>query len=158
MPSTGNGRRPVTDGYYLSALFVHTPTQTVQWSLADGLAALRCPSVPWTGPIQPPRLASGLLAGWYRARTCTFANLLQLEIRVFANPQIQNQVLFQYLPGTYTGMMADRFRPKLFNVKLQETEPIVLPPGKRVTCHKTTIVHQREDLHSILWPMVFGDP
>ena len=112
----------IDDGYFLSQIFVSTGGgghEDIIINLDPGSAVLSRTDLPWTEVgVRTGQNTTGLLQGTYQARNVQVGPVT-LEVRIFANAQIRNEVSVR-LPGACptdtSGLLYRNYRPTLFQL------------------------------------------
>jgi hypothetical protein len=120
----------IDDKYGLSQIFVYTGGKTLTIDLEPGIAVLSRTDLPWVEEdVRTEQNNTGLLQGTYQVRTVQIG-LLTLEVRIFLNAQISNQIIVclqedMCCPTDTSGLLYHNYRPTLFRISyLEDSEEI----------------------------------
>ena len=111
----------IDDGYFLSQIFVKSQEAgDLTINLEPGSNVLSRTDLPWTeAGIHTGQNTTGLLQGTYQARTVQVGPVT-LEVRIFTNAQIRNEVVVSLTGGTCpadtSGLLYRNYRPNLFQL------------------------------------------
>ena len=149
------GLVPVDDGFYLSRLWIQCESNAYQIDLHKGATELLRADLPW-GSVHMGSSRRGLVQGKYLSRSLRLSDSMRLEVRFYANAQVQNELrLVARGPVRGDGLLLRNYRPKLFRLnQLQDTSVLRRRRGRMRT--QKCPVAQGEHRDSVLFPQYFG--
>jgi hypothetical protein len=111
----------IDDGYFLSQIFVRSREGgDLTINLEPGTSVLSRTDFPWTDVgVRTGQNTTGILQGTYQARTLQVGPA-NLEVRIFANAQIRNEVAVSLTgctcPADTSGLLYRNYRPAMFQL------------------------------------------
>ena len=161
-----HGLMEPTSGYYVTNLYVRCSVGTQGISgISEYNLSLVCPNqldqpAPWVTTTQTGQSTHGLFLGPYRHRLMALGDIGTLEIRIYANTQIRNQILIHIYKGTATtcpsprGCLVSNYRLKDFIVDRTNNTRSVRGDVAPRLCTKA-ITSKHEVSESVLYPGLF---